>query len=199
MGDRRLTATVLFQLGFANTATNDFLTARTYLADALRLAKLLDSTLLEASIGVALAQNEYLAGDPAAALRLIDEVLANDPSRNSAETGIAWALADKSTYLIALGRYDEARTNAKETLECALGLQANIRDRTVAAASCRGNPPASGRRPRACGVCGRRSTLRLRRSYLFVMISKVVQYPAPAFRAADTYLYGLAHQRRAII
>ena len=123
MGDRRLTATVLFQLGFANTATNDFLTARTYLADALRLAKLLDSTLLEASIGVALAQNEYLAGDPAAALSLIDEVLANDPSRNSAETGIAWALADKSTYLIALGRYDEARTNAKETLECALGLQ----------------------------------------------------------------------------
>jgi tetratricopeptide (TPR) repeat protein len=125
IGDRRLTATVLFQLGFAGTSVGDFAGARAQLAEALRLAKVLGAGVLEASIGFAVAQNEYLAGDPAAALRLIDDVLANYDSLNSAGTvpSIAWGLADKATYLIALGGYAEARVHAKEALERARGLQ----------------------------------------------------------------------------
>ncbi len=125
IANRRLTAVVLFQLGFTNTALGDFTAARAYLAEALSLANILGAAVLEASIGFAFAQNEYLAGDSEAALRLIDDVLADYPSRNSAGMvpSIAFGLADKAMYLIALDRWDEARVQAQEALARARALQ----------------------------------------------------------------------------
>ena len=89
------------------------------------LRNILGAAVLEASIGFAFAQNEYLAGDSEAALRLIDDVLADYPSRNSAGMvpGIAFGLADKAMYLIALDRCDEARVQAQEALARARALQ----------------------------------------------------------------------------
>lgn len=125
LGDRRLAAASLLHLGIARTYDRDFAGARATLAEALRLAKLLDAGLLVASVGLALAENENLAGDSEAALRLIDDVLADYRSLNAPATlpSIAYALADKAAYLVALGRHDDARVHVNEALELARDFQ----------------------------------------------------------------------------
>jgi hypothetical protein len=105
-------------LGHARTWLGDLTDSRVYLSDALRLAKILGATILGASVGTALAQNAYLGGDPETALSIIGDVIADYRSSNSPGTApnLVNFLTDEATYLIALGRYDEARAQANEAL-----------------------------------------------------------------------------------
>jgi non-specific serine/threonine protein kinase len=125
LGNRRLTANVLRMMGWSCSAVGDFAGARARLTEALGLAKLLSDELFVASVAASLAENEFVAGDPEAALRLTVDVLATLRSLNSlaAAPGIAVTLTNMSMYLVALGRYDEARVHADEALELARGLR----------------------------------------------------------------------------
>jgi tetratricopeptide (TPR) repeat protein len=125
IGDNQLRATSVHRLGLVWSGLGDLTRSNAYLTEALRLAKMLGATILGAAVGTALSQNAYLAGDPETALRLTDDVLADYRSLESPGTApnIAYTLADKATYLIALGRYDEARIQADEALALARSLQ----------------------------------------------------------------------------
>ena len=125
IGDSRLRAASLHRLGLVRSTVGDLIDSNAFLIEALGLAKVLGATILEAAIGTALSQNAYLAGDPETALSLTDKVLRDYRSLDSPGTGtnIAYTVADRATYLIALGRYDEARAHANEALVLANSLQ----------------------------------------------------------------------------
>jgi predicted ATPase/transcriptional regulator with XRE-family HTH domain len=125
LGDRRLTASVLQIIGWTRSGAGDFAGARTNLTEALQLAKAAGAEFLAVSIAASLAENEFDAGDPEAALRLTADVLATHRALNSSPTvpGIAAALANMATYLISLGRFEEARESASEALDLARGLR----------------------------------------------------------------------------
>jgi non-specific serine/threonine protein kinase len=125
LGDRRLVAEVLQVIGWIRSALGDFAGARAHLTEALGLAKVLGAEFFAASVAASLAENEFDAGDPEAALRLTVDVLATHRALNSSPTtpGIAATLANMATYCVALGRYDEARAHANEALELAHGLR----------------------------------------------------------------------------
>jgi predicted ATPase/transcriptional regulator with XRE-family HTH domain len=125
IGDSRLRALCLHRLGLAGTWLGDLTGSRAYLTEALGLTKILGATILGCSVGTALAQNAYLSGDPETALRIIGDVIADYRSLDSPGTApnIVNPLTDEATYLIALGRYDEARVQANEALALARSFQ----------------------------------------------------------------------------
>jgi len=118
MGDCRLRASALFRLGLVRMEVADYTGAGAYLTEALGLAKVLGAAIISASVGIALAQNEYFTGNAETALHLIEDVLADYRSLNAsgAVLSAAYPLTDRGTYLIALGRYDEARVQANDAL-----------------------------------------------------------------------------------
>jgi predicted ATPase/DNA-binding XRE family transcriptional regulator len=122
LGDRRLTARALQKIGWIESAAGDFAGARVHLTKALAMAQVLGTESFAASVAVSLADNEFRAGDCEAALRLTADLVANSSSL-SASPIIAVALVNMAAYLIALGRYDEARVNATDALERARALR----------------------------------------------------------------------------
>jgi predicted ATPase/DNA-binding XRE family transcriptional regulator len=139
-GHRRLLANVLSQIGSARGAVGDFAAARAYMTDAFELAKAVGADTFAAAVAVELANNEFFAGDPEAALRVANDLLARQREPNSSPVlvYVACALTNIAEYLIALGRYDDARVRANEALESAgeLGLSylvtASIKNLAVA-------------------------------------------------------------------
>jgi tetratricopeptide (TPR) repeat protein len=125
LGDGRLAATVLRIFGHARTERGDFAGARASLTEALGLAKAVGAEFLAASIAASIASNEYDAGKPEMALSITIGVLESYRALNSSTVtiGIVTTFADMAKYLIALGRYDEARVYAKEALALASGLR----------------------------------------------------------------------------
>jgi tetratricopeptide (TPR) repeat protein len=159
--DRRLTAKVLMSMGWGCSADGDFAAARAHLTEALGLTKLLGDELLVAPVVASLAENEFAAGDPEAALRLAVDVLAALRALNflSAMPGLAATLTNIATYLVALGRYDEARLYANEALDLAPGLGlsalASLSLRILALAAVL-EPQAEDRQPLAEFACAAR-------------------------------------------
>lgn len=125
IGDSRLRALCLFRLGFAETWLGSLTDSRAHLTEALGLTRILGATILGCSVATALAQNAYLAGDPETALRFIGDVIADYRSLDSPVTApnVVNPLTDEAGYLIALGRYDEARARANEALALARSFQ----------------------------------------------------------------------------
>jgi predicted ATPase/transcriptional regulator with XRE-family HTH domain len=125
LGDRRLTANALQTIGWSRCAVGDFDGARVHLTEALGLAKALGTELFAASIAGSLADNEFDAGEPELALRLSADVLATLRALNASAgvAGIATTLANMATYLVAMHRFDEARTHANDALEIARELR----------------------------------------------------------------------------
>jgi non-specific serine/threonine protein kinase len=119
LGERRLTANVLQKIGIARSDVGDFAGARAHLTEALRLGKVLGAELFAGSVAASIADNEFLAGDPETALRLLVDVLATQRALNLAlampvTTHLHLSIA---TYLIALGRHDDAQVHTNEALE----------------------------------------------------------------------------------
>jgi tetratricopeptide (TPR) repeat protein len=125
LGRRRLTATVLMKMGWSRSALGNFAGARAHLTEALGIAKSLGDELFVASVASSLADNEFVAGDPEAALRLTVDVLATLRAMNSSSAmpGMVVTLTNMATYQVASGRYDEARAHANEALELARSLR----------------------------------------------------------------------------
>lgn len=119
-GDRRLEADVLQKVGWARSALGDFAGARASLREALGLAKIIAVESFEASVIISLAENEFDAGDAEAALQLTMDLL--EPHKLDMEQA-AIADGNVAAYLIALGRYDEARVRARKRLERVRDLQ----------------------------------------------------------------------------
>jgi predicted ATPase/transcriptional regulator with XRE-family HTH domain len=122
--ERRLTANVLQKIGMARSDGGDFAQARAHLSEALRLGKVLGAELFAASVAASIADNEFRAGDPETALRLLFDVLATHRALNLALAMpvITHLHLSIATYLIALGRHDDARMHANEGLELARTL-----------------------------------------------------------------------------
>jgi predicted ATPase/transcriptional regulator with XRE-family HTH domain len=124
LGNLRLTANALLALGVARGAIGDLAGARAKYAEALGLAKILGADSFVAPLTLNLAAIEFSAGDPEEALRLTIELLATRSALSSASPNLAAettasGLSNAAAYLIALGRYDEARARANEALEFA--------------------------------------------------------------------------------
>ncbi len=125
IGDSRLRANALLGLGLVRTEVADYSGAGAYLTEALGLAKVLGAAILAGSVAILLAQGEYLTGNAETALQLIEDVLEDYRSLNASGivASIVYPLTDRATYLIALGRYDEARVQANDALALARDAQ----------------------------------------------------------------------------
>ena len=118
--DRRLEADVLCLVGWVRSAVGDFAGARASLTEALDLARVLGAESFEGSVIISLAENECDAGDAETALQLTVDLLQNRALHF--ETA-AIAAGNVAAYLIALGKYEEARVRAAERLKLVRGLQ----------------------------------------------------------------------------
>ncbi len=119
-GDRHLEADVLQMVGWVRSAIGDFTGARAALTEALALARVISVDSFQASVIISLAENECDAGNAETALQLTVDLL---PNRAMSFETAAIASGNLAAYLIALGKYDEARVRAWEGLELARGLQ----------------------------------------------------------------------------
>ncbi len=120
IGRRLLIVRVLQRIGWARSALGDFDGARTYLTEALELAKGFDTHA--PGIALSLASTHSDAGDPATALRLTVETLAKyeGPNSLSMQPQVrACALVNAADCLVELGRFDEAQARANEALQFA--------------------------------------------------------------------------------
>lgn len=115
-------------MGVALLAVGDFDGARGQLTESLRLAKLAGADFFANAVQTMLAQNEFEAGDPETALRLMAEVLAirRTMTYPLAVPSMATGLFNTAGFLLNLGRYDEAAVHAAEALELARGLQLSV-------------------------------------------------------------------------
>ncbi len=114
-GAPKLTAGVLLILAMARQLAVDFAAARTRYAEALAAAKASGAERTELNVAAQLAELEFQDGNASAALALGGESLAGYRSQNDTRV-VAIQLSNMAAYLVALGRYDEARTRAREAL-----------------------------------------------------------------------------------
>jgi predicted ATPase/class 3 adenylate cyclase len=122
LGARRLTSLVLQSLASARNRAGDLAGARQYFAEALPIARSIGAERLAAVLAGILAEAEFRGGDAAAALQLAGEALAVDRAFNDTRN-VATVLCNMAAYLVALERYDEARTSAREGLTAARDTQ----------------------------------------------------------------------------
>jgi tetratricopeptide (TPR) repeat protein len=125
LGARRLTGRVLENLASARQRDNDLAGARQYFAEALAIFCSIGAERGAAVVAINLAEAEFRGGDASTALRLADEAQAVFPALNDTSR-VATALANTAAYLVALERYDEARTSAREGLTAARDAQATV-------------------------------------------------------------------------
>jgi predicted ATPase/class 3 adenylate cyclase len=110
----KLKGAVLDSLAVARNAVDDLEGARAFYAQAQEIFKATGALRLAAAVSVNLAETVFRGGDAEAALRLAEEALAAD--RAAKFTRIPLLCANMAAYLVALGRYAEARSYAREAL-----------------------------------------------------------------------------------
>jgi predicted ATPase/transcriptional regulator with XRE-family HTH domain len=125
LGNRRLVACVLRNLGYASAVDGECDAAREYVAEALPIYQ-----ALGASLGAALALDdlgecEFRAGNAELAFRLATDALATFRAVNN-ERFVAFVLSSLAMYLIALGRYEDAEERACEALVLARQQQQDV-------------------------------------------------------------------------
>jgi predicted ATPase/class 3 adenylate cyclase len=122
LGARRLTSIVLEPLATARTFAGDLAGARKYYAEALAIARSIGAEREATVIAMNLAEAEFRGGDAATALRLASEALAVYRAFNDTRL-IAASSCNTAAYLVALERYSEARSSAREGLAAARDAQ----------------------------------------------------------------------------
>jgi non-specific serine/threonine protein kinase len=110
-----ITAAATAMLGMTRWAHGDLEEARSLVREALRIHRIAGSERFAATDAGGLAEIEFAAGQSQEALRLSQESIEVFRTRRN-WSYLAWALCNSSVYLIALGRYDEARNDAREAL-----------------------------------------------------------------------------------
>ncbi len=118
LGDRILAAAALENLGIARNVLGDFDGARRLHGDALAIFKANGADRLAAALANNLAEAEFHAGEAEAALRLaLDAIAMHGVASFTSRLGLM--TCNVTAYLVALGRYDEARTSGREALAMA--------------------------------------------------------------------------------
>jgi predicted ATPase len=116
---------ILDGLATAREFASDVEGARTRYAQALTFAQSSGFECLAASIALNRGELEFRSGDATTALQLCGEALEIGRALRDAR-GIAISLINSAAYLIALRRYDEARTTVREGLTLARDLQREV-------------------------------------------------------------------------
>jgi predicted ATPase/class 3 adenylate cyclase len=122
-GGTRFTAACLAELAGIEAARGDLRAGRELHAQALAGFKALGDELGAADVLALMAELEFAAGDPAQALRLINESMElQSLAKNRVNTAIFHS--NSAAYHIALGDLERARESAREGLRRARQLQA---------------------------------------------------------------------------
>jgi predicted ATPase len=118
LGTRRSLAYILRVLGSVRSLQGDLVAARSYLAEATAIYKMVGADRTAASVGLDLADFEFHAGNVELALSIGADALATLRAWKDLRR-VAATLINMSAYLIALSRFDEARECAREALDVA--------------------------------------------------------------------------------
>jgi predicted ATPase/transcriptional regulator with XRE-family HTH domain len=125
LNNRRLQALILGDIGTAHSRRGDVAGARPFYAEALASYVSLGLERPAASIAGHLAEVEFAAGDPAAALLRAEEALrGHETTRN--RRSVANDLSNMAAYLVSLDRYDEAWDYASQALDAARDVKATV-------------------------------------------------------------------------
>jgi hypothetical protein len=116
--NRRLQALALSELGTAHSRRGDVDGARRFYAETLALYVSLGLERPAAHIAGNLAEVEFAAGDPAAALHRAEEARAGHVATGDRRAEAA-DLSNMAAYLVALDCFDDARAYASEALDAA--------------------------------------------------------------------------------
>ena len=122
LGYQKAKAQILGDLATARRFAGDFSEARRLFAQGRNIAIATQDDRAMRALTVRLADLEFHAGDAESAVRLVNDALANARSRIQGQ-GTAVMLVNLSAYLVALGRYDEARACGQEALTLATDAQ----------------------------------------------------------------------------
>jgi predicted ATPase/DNA-binding XRE family transcriptional regulator len=123
--NRRLQALVLSDLGTARSRRGDVDGARRLYGEALTLYVSLGLERPAASIAGHLAEVEFEAGDPAAALHRAEEARAGHAATRNRRSEAA-DLSNMAAYLVALDCFDDARAYASQALAAARDIQTPV-------------------------------------------------------------------------
>jgi predicted ATPase/transcriptional regulator with XRE-family HTH domain len=122
LGNRRLVASILRNLGYASAIDGDLVAARRYVSEAVPLYEALGAELGAALAMDDLGECEFQAGNAEHALTLATDALAT-MRRINHRRFVAFILSSIAMYLIALSRFDEAEQRARESLNLARELE----------------------------------------------------------------------------
>jgi predicted ATPase len=125
LANRRLQALVLSDLGTVRSRRKDVDGARAFYGEALALYVALGLERPAASIAGHLAEVEFEAGDPAAALHRAEEARAGHAATRNRRSEAA-DLSNMTAYLIALDCFDDARSYASQALEAVQDVRSPV-------------------------------------------------------------------------
>ncbi len=125
MGNSRLEALVLGDLGTARSRAGDFEGARALYGQALTLYLALRLERPAASIAGHLAEVQFASGDAVAALQRAHEALIAHERTNNLRSA-ANDLSNMAAYSVALDRFDDARLYATKALDVARQVKATV-------------------------------------------------------------------------
>jgi predicted ATPase len=123
--NRRLQALALSDLGTARSRGGDVDGARRFYAEALARYVALGLQRPAASIAGHLAEVEFAAGDPAAALHRAEEARAGHAATRNRRSE-ATDVSNMAAYLVALDCFDDARACAVQALDAARDVRAPV-------------------------------------------------------------------------
>ena len=122
LGERKAASLVLGSLATARLLDGDLGGARQRFNEALSAARAAGAERYESTMADNLAELEFCAGDATAAVRLAREARSLSRSLRNMRS-VTMSLCNEAAYLVALGRYDEARVSAREALAAARDTQ----------------------------------------------------------------------------
>ncbi len=125
LANRRLQALALSDLGTVRSRRKDVNGARRFYAEALALYVSLDLERPAASIAGHLAEVEFEAGDPAAALHRAEEARIGHAATRNRRSEAA-DLSNMAAYLVALDCFDDACAFASQALEAAQDVRSPV-------------------------------------------------------------------------
>jgi predicted ATPase/transcriptional regulator with XRE-family HTH domain len=125
LGNRRLVAMLLRDLGTARSRRGAVGEARAFYAEALAGFRAIGVVRQAASLAGHMAEVQFAEGDAEIALELGEEALAGHRALHN-RRGVANDLCNMAAYHVALEQYDEARVLAAESLALARDLQARV-------------------------------------------------------------------------
>ena len=126
LGNCRLAAYILRCCGYFSALDGDIVSARGCVTEALHIYEAMGTERARAVAMADLGMCEFLSGNPEPALQHSVDALALVRRCNEMNSFDVLLLTNMSGYLIALARYDEAATRAREALTLARDYQRDV-------------------------------------------------------------------------